>query len=112
MTRRAVSLGIVAVLVMLASCKKTESAEPVLTKCTADADCTYAEKDRGDCCVNPCGGQGRAVHRDEAAAIQRYNADYCTEARKKECPVAGACEKTPEAKKPPRCASGACVDGA
>jgi hypothetical protein len=111
MVRRALSLAVVAVFVLLASCKKTQSADPVLTKCTNDGDCVYAQKGRGDCCVNPCGGAGKAVHRDEAEAIMRYNADYCTHARMEACPQAGACGQPPRAKTAPKCVSGACVDG-
>ncbi|MFO0739410.1 MAG: hypothetical protein U0270_26165 [Labilithrix sp.] len=112
MVRRALSLGFVVLVVMLASCKKTQSAEPVLTKCASDADCVYTMKGRGDCCVNPCGGTPTPVHKDEAAAIVRYNEDYCTTARREACPQAGACGRPPEGpKSPPKCASGACVSG-
>lgn len=111
MMRRALSLGFVFVLVILASCKKTQSADPVLTKCASDADCIYASKGRGDCCVNPCGGQGKAVHRDEGQAIDRYNTEYCTKERFEACPQAGACGQPPPSKPPPKCNAGACVDG-
>lgn len=105
--RRVASVIVVGFL-LLASCKKEPSATPVTTKCKADADCTWAWTGRGECCVNPCGG-GMPVHLDENAAIGEYNASYCTEARRKACPQAGACSHAREPAPTVKCDAGACV---
>ena len=110
--RRAVLLVLgLSAFALVASCK--ESASPVLTKCQSDAECVYTTENRGGCCVNPCGNPSKAVHQEEAQAITRYNTDYCTEAVRKQCPVAGACGQPPAAPpaNPPKCNGGMCVNG-
>ncbi len=80
---RRVASGLFVGLLLLAACKKEPSATPAPTKCTLDTDCTWAWKDRGECCVDPCGTSGHAVHLDENAAIIDYNTWYCTDDRRK-----------------------------
>jgi len=103
-----VVLSIAGSLLIANGCKKGSDA-PVSTTCATDSDCVYHCLNRGACCPHYC-GCNIVKHRDEAAAIEKYNQENCTDKQRKECPTVGGC--APESEKPTviaRCKAGACV---